>query len=86
VIDHPFYAVTGDDGSYKLDGLPPGDYEIEAVHEELGASTQKITVPPKGAASANFDFNAKTAYRPSSLSTLPALVLACCGEMPKGAR
>jgi hypothetical protein len=86
VIDHPFYAVTGDDGSYKLDGLPPGDYEIEAVHEELGASTQKISVPPKGSAAANFDFNAKQAYHPSSLTTLPALVLACCSEMRKDAR
>jgi len=86
VIDHPFYAITGDDGSYKLEGLPPGDYEIEAVHEELGASTQKITVPAKGSATANFDFNAKQARRPSSLTTLPALVLACCGEMQKDAR
>ena len=86
VTDHPFFAVTGDDGSYKLEGLPPGDYEIEAVHEELGASTQKITVPPKGSATGNFDFNAKQSYRPSSLTTLPALVLACCGEMQKDAR
>jgi hypothetical protein len=86
VIDHPFYAVTGDDGSYKLDGLPPGDYEIEAVHEELGASTQKISVPPKGSAMVNFDFNPKQAYHQSSLTTLPALVLACCGEMRKGGR
>ena len=86
VIDHPFYAVTGDDGSYKLDGLPPGDYEIEAVHEELGASKQKITVPPKGSASANFDFNAKQSYSPSSLTTLPALVLACCAKTQKDAR
>jgi hypothetical protein len=80
VISHPFYAVSGDDGSFKLDGLPPGDYEIEAVHEELGSSTQKVTVPAKGSVTVSFDFNAKQAYRPSSLKTMPALVLACCGE------
>src|SRR3989338_11131257 len=29
VLNHPFYAVTGDDGSYRIDGLPPGADTIE---------------------------------------------------------
>ncbi len=42
VLDHPFYAVTGDDGTFSLQGLPPGEYVIEAWHEKYG--TQDATV------------------------------------------
>lgn len=80
VVSHPFYAVTGEDGTFKLEGLPPGDYEIEAVHEEYGASTQKVSLAAKGTASADFSFSPTQARRPSSLITLPALVLGCCGD------
>jgi len=79
VLAHPFYAVTGDDGAFEIKGLPPGDYEIEAWQERYGAVTQKVTVGPKGTATAEFTFNAEQAYAASSLRMLPALVLPCCG-------
>lgn len=79
VVNHPFYAVSGEDGSFTLKGLPPGDYEIEAVHEHYGAQVQKVTVPPKGAATADFTYAAGQAYRPSSLEMMPAMALPCCG-------
>jgi plastocyanin len=44
VLDHPFYAVSGDDGSFAIKDLPAGEYTIEAWHEKYGAQTQKITV------------------------------------------
>ena len=44
VFKHPFYAVTDKAGNFELKNLPPGDYTIEAWHEKLGKSTQKITV------------------------------------------
>jgi hypothetical protein len=33
VVNHPYYAVTDEDGNFKLTNVPPGDYEIEAWHE-----------------------------------------------------
>ena len=44
VLDHPFYAVTGDDGTYQIKDLPAGTYTVEVWHEKLGAQTAQITV------------------------------------------
>jgi plastocyanin len=56
VVDNPYFAVTGADGSFSLPNLPPGEYTIEAVHEKLGAQQMKINVGPKGAGVADFTF------------------------------
>ena len=44
VFDHPFFAVTGKDGTFELKGLPPGSYVIEAWHEKFGTQTMTVEV------------------------------------------
>jgi plastocyanin len=44
VLDHPFFAVTDDEGKFDIKGLPPGTYTIEAWHEKAGATTQSVTI------------------------------------------
>jgi plastocyanin len=56
VFPHPYFAVTGDDGSFTLKSLPPGEYTIEAWHERYGAQTAKVKVERSGVAAANFSF------------------------------
>lgn len=52
------YAVTGNDGKFSLDGLPPGKYTLTAWHEKFGTQTQEVTVTGTGATTANFVFKA----------------------------
>jgi hypothetical protein len=56
VFDHPFFVVTGDDGSFELGKLPPGEYEIEAWHETLGTQQQKFTLADGETVAAEFTF------------------------------
>lgn len=54
VFKHPFFAVTKEDGSFEIKGLPPGDYTIAAWHEKYGETTQKVTVGPKESKTVEF--------------------------------
>jgi plastocyanin len=56
VLDHPYFAVTGADGSFEIKNVPPGEYTVEAWQEKLGTQEQKITVAPSGAVKLAFAF------------------------------
>lgn len=43
-LDHPFFAVSDDKGSYEIKGLPAGKYTITIWHEKYGEQTAEITV------------------------------------------
>jgi hypothetical protein len=58
VMDNPFFAVSGDDGSFVINNLPPGEYTLAAVHEKFGEQTMKVRVAPKQQARADFMFAA----------------------------
>lgn len=57
VFDHPYYAVTGEDGSFSIRGLPAGTYTLEAWHEKLGTKTGTVTVDAEGKGTASFTFS-----------------------------
>jgi len=44
VVENPYYAVTGPDGSFELKGLPPGEYTVAVWHETLGQQTKQVHV------------------------------------------
>ena len=56
VLEHPYYAVTGADGSFELAPLPAGTYVIEAWHEQYGTQTQEITVSENEEVEISFTF------------------------------
>ena len=51
VLDHPYYAVPGLDGSFTLLDVPPGKYTIVGWHERVGERASAIDVQPGRAAS-----------------------------------
>lgn len=76
VSKHPFFAVTGEDGSFTIKGVPPGKYTVVAWHEGGATGTEKtmeVTVAASGAAKADFSFGAAAMGQPSSLPMLPAI-------------
>ncbi len=52
VVDNPYFAVSGKDGSFKIANVPPGKYTIEAIHRKANGGkpvSQEIEVKDGGA-------------------------------------
>ena len=44
VTPHPFVAITGDDGAFRFDSVPPGSYTLMAWSARLGVRSRPIRV------------------------------------------
>ena len=44
VFANPYFQVTGEDGSFKIENVPPGTYKLTAWREVYGAKEQDLTV------------------------------------------
>jgi len=54
VFNHPYFAVSDEEGRYHIDNVPPGTYNVVAWHEGASAEPRPITVPDGGAAELDF--------------------------------
>jgi carboxypeptidase family protein len=59
VLKTGHFAVTGEDGEFKLPELPPGTYTVTAWHEVYGTQTREISVAGGETRALNFVFQAK---------------------------
>lgn len=70
VVDHPYFAVTGPDGTFKIANVPPGKYTVEAMHRKISGVvdannavtgfkglTQEVEIKESGG-KADFEFTA----------------------------
>lgn len=56
VMEHPYFAVTGDQGQFEIKNVPAGKYTLVAWHEKLGTVEQEVTVTDAGADGVTFTF------------------------------
>jgi len=48
VFAHRYFAVTDDDGRYRIDNVPPGNYNVVAWNEAMPLDSKRVTVPESG--------------------------------------
>lgn len=48
VADHPYYAITDENGAFRLTDVPTGTYHLKIWHETLGELTKQVTVTAGG--------------------------------------
>lgn len=59
VLEHPYFAVSSDDGSFAIKNLPPGTYTLAIWQENLGTQEQQVTVSEHSDVVTNFTFKGR---------------------------
>jgi plastocyanin len=53
-LQNPFFAVTGKDGHYQIDNVPPGNYTLAVWHAKAKTPPKPVTVEAGKPATADF--------------------------------
>lgn len=59
VVETPYVAVTGADGTFRIDGVPPGTHRINVWHDLFGKRVQTIETRAGEAAVCDVTFDAR---------------------------
>lgn len=54
VLQNPYFATTGPDGTYSIPDVPAGSYTLKVWHEKLKPASEGVSVPASGAVQKNF--------------------------------
>lgn len=58
VFDHPYFAVSGADGTFKIPNIPPGKYKVVANHRKGGKVEKEVEIKD-GASAVDFTIEVK---------------------------
>jgi hypothetical protein len=75
VVNHPYFAVSGDDGAFKIAGVPPGKYTLQAWHEQLGPLTTTVEVKAGQTATADFKYTGSERPRPPAGASIQEIIV-----------
>jgi plastocyanin len=59
IFDHPYFAISGKDGTFKISNVPAGKYTLKAAHRKAGVATQEIEVKEGEPAKVDLTLEAK---------------------------
>ncbi len=59
VVTNPYYAVTGNEGTFQIKGVPAGSYTLSIWTATFGTQEREVTVRAGQSASEDFSFAAK---------------------------
>ena len=63
-VQNPYYFITGIDGNFQIDNIPPGDYVVHVWHYLMKPKKRKIHVAENGVIDLNFELNGSKITRP----------------------
>lgn len=63
VQDNPYYAITDDNGKFKIGDVPSGTYTLQVWQESLGKATQEVAVKAGEETKADFELEKKKRRR-----------------------
>jgi len=46
VFDHPWFTIPDDQGTFTIDGVPPGQHTLVAWHERIGEQRARVAIRP----------------------------------------
>lgn len=63
-VQNPYYFLTQLDGKYKIDNIPPGEYEVNAWHYLMKLRSSIIKISEGETVNLDFEFNGDEVIRP----------------------
>ena len=59
VVENPYFSISDKDGTYTIDQVPPGNYELVVWHPVLGLQEQNVNVAPNSKVDIDFELSKK---------------------------
>jgi hypothetical protein len=63
-VQNPYYHLTGNDGSYSLTNIPPGEYKLVAWHYLMKKVERMVKIEPNAKLNIDIEFIAGGVIRP----------------------
>ncbi|MFQ5544140.1 MAG: carboxypeptidase-like regulatory domain-containing protein [Nitrospiria bacterium] len=64
VVNNPYYAKTAKDGTYQIEGIPPGTYTVNIWHPHFKVFAETVTIEANKTTKLDFAFDATTVKNP----------------------